>query len=293
MIYSQGRFVWYELMTTDIEAAKAFYAKVVGWGTQNASIPNLHYTLFTARGASVSGLMDLSEEARKMGVKPSWIGYVGTNDVDATADRIQRLGGIVHVPPKDIPNISRFSIVADPQMATFGLLKWLEPGRDQPVELGAPGRVGWYELLAGDWEKAFAFYSALFGWQKADAVNIGSIGTYQLFSAGEHTIGGMLTKPPIVPAPFWLYYFNIGDVDTAIRRVQTAKGQIINGPLEGSGGHWIVQCADPQGAMFALVGRRRESAVGHGPTFEVGWSSTWNELSSKGRLLVTKIAPRS
>jgi len=89
MTNSHGRFVWYELMTTDMEAAKAFYAEVVGWGTQDASMPGMAYTLFTAGGASVSGLMRLSEDARKSGLRPSWLGYVGVSDVDATADRIK------------------------------------------------------------------------------------------------------------------------------------------------------------------------------------------------------------
>ena len=138
-ISSHGRFVWYELMTTDVEAAKAFYADVVGWGTQDASMPGMAYTMFTAGSASVSGLMDLPEDARKMGARPSWIGYVGVNDVDATADRIEQLGGTVYVPPKDIPNISRFSVVADPQMATLALFKWLKPGQEQPAELEHAG----------------------------------------------------------------------------------------------------------------------------------------------------------
>ena len=183
MVNSHGHFVWYELMTTDMEAAKAFYADVVGWGTQDVSTPGMAYTLFTAGGASVSGLMDLPEDARTSGLRPSWIGYVGVNDVDAAAERIKELGGAVHVPPTDIPNISRFSIAVDPQMATIALFKWLNGGQEQPTELDAPGRVGWHELLAADWEQAWTFYRELFGWQKADA-DTGAVGTYQLFSAG-------------------------------------------------------------------------------------------------------------
>ena len=49
MVKHHGHFVWYELMTTDMEAAKAFYADVVGWGTQDASMPGMPYTLFTRR----------------------------------------------------------------------------------------------------------------------------------------------------------------------------------------------------------------------------------------------------
>lgn len=255
MVNSHGRFVWYELMTTDMMAAKAFYVEVMGWGAQDASMPGMAYALFTAGKASVTGVMDLPEDAKKIGAKPRWIGYVGVDDVDATVQRIRQLGGAVLVPPKEIPNISRYSVVADPQMAALALFKGLRPGEQQSAELGELGHVSWHELLAADWEKAFAFYSELFGWQKADA-DIGPMGTYQLFSAEGQTIGGMFTKPPTVPVPFWLYYFSIGDIDAAAKRVKAAGGQILEAPLEVPGGTWIARCTDPQGAMFALEGKR-------------------------------------
>jgi uncharacterized protein len=205
----------------------------------------------------VSGLMDLPEDARKRSAPPSWLGYVAVDDVDATAEHAKRLGGAVHVPPRDIPNVGRFSIIADPQGATLGLLfRSSNPGQDHPPELGSAGRAGWNELLATNWETAFAFYGELFGWRKAEAVPIGERGVYQLFSAGGLPIGGMFTKPPMVPVPFWLYYFNVSDIDAAAARVTASGGQILNGPMEVPGGSWIVQCRDPQGAMFALVGAR-------------------------------------
>ena len=262
MVDYHGHFVWYELTTTDVTAAKVFYARVVGWGTKDASTPGLPYTLFTVGKTSVTGLINLPEDARKMGVTPRWIGYVGLNDVDAAVDRIKRLGGTVHVPPTDMPDISRFSVVADPQMATLALVKWLNPGQRQPADLGKPGRVGWHELLAADWENAFVFYSELFGWQKAGA-DIDPMGTYQLFSAGGQTIGGMYTKPPTVQVPFWLFYFNVGDIDVAAERVRAGGGQVLEGPLEMSGGSWIARCTDPQGAMFALEGMRSHNAIGY------------------------------
>ncbi len=255
MADSHGRFVWYELTTTDMQAAKAFYAAVVGWGTRDASMAGIPYTVFTAGEVSVCGMMALPEDARKVGERPMWIGYICVDDVDATADRIKRLGGAVHVPPQDILDVSRFSVVSDPQMATFALFKLQSPGHQQLVDLRTPGGVGWHELLADDWEKAWVVYSELFGWQKANA-DIGVMGEYQQFSAGGQTIGGMLTKPPTVPASCWLYYFNVGDVDTAIKHVKAGGGQVLRGPIEVVDGNWIVECVDPQGALFALVGRR-------------------------------------
>jgi uncharacterized protein len=273
-----GRFAWYELLTTDMAGAAAFYGKVVGWGAQDASTPDLPYTLFTAGKASVSGLMALPEEGRKMGATPRWMGYVGVDDVDVVADRFKRLGGAVYVPPTT-SNIGRIAVVADPQTATLALLKGSK-SRRQLAELAKPGRVGWHELLAADWEKAFAFYGEIFGWQKADA-EIGPSDTYQLFSAGGQTIGGMFTKRAVEPLPFWLFYFNVDDIDAAGERVKAAGGEVFEGPLELPGGIWIARCTDPQGGAFALQGKR-------GPASAVGWSTEWGGFSSKGRLLVPR-----
>jgi uncharacterized protein len=269
----QARFAWYELLTTDVAAAKAFYGEVVGWGVRDVSTPDLAYTLFTAGAAPVSGLMDLPEDARRMGAAPRWVGYVAVDDVDATVEQIKGLGGAVYVAPTHT-NIGRISVVADPQTATLALVSGLKPGQPQPAEFGKPGHVGWHELLAADWEEAFAFYSALFGWQKADA-DIGPTDsyptdTYQLFSAGGQTIGGMLTKQAVEPVPFWLYYFNIGDLDAA-------GGKIFESPLELPGGSWIARCIDPQGGMFALQGTRSQDGI--------AWSANWGGISSRGRLV--------
>jgi predicted enzyme related to lactoylglutathione lyase len=262
VVGSHGRFVWYELITTDVAAAKAFYTKVIGWGAWDAPLPGKPYTFFTVGGATVGGLIELTEDERRKEIQPSWLGYVGVDDVDAAADRIKRMGGAVHVTPTNIADISRFSVVSDPQAARLALLKWLKPVQERPADSGAPGRIGWHELLAADRETALAFYTELFGWQKADS-DMDTMGTYQLFSAAGDIIGGMLTKPQTIPVPFWLYYFNVSDIDAAAQRVKIEGGQILAGPVEVPGGSWVVVCIDVQGAKFALEGARRRKAVGY------------------------------
>ena len=79
--------------------------------------------------------------------------------------------------------------------------------------------------MAADGEKAWTFYKEVFGWQRAQA-EIGETGTYQLFSAGDQTMGGIVTKASVVPSPCWLYYFNVGDINSATLRVKTAGGQM-------------------------------------------------------------------
>ena len=258
---NDGHFIWYELTTTDAEAAKAFYTSVVGWGTRDASAPGARYTLFTAADAAVGGLIGLSEEARKMGAQPRWTGYVGVDDVDATVAQLKRLGGVVYVPPTDIPDVSRFAVVADSEKATFALLKWRHPEQQQSAA-ALPGVVAWHDLLAANTQRAFDFYRQLLGWQRADGAT-GAVGAYQLFAVDGQTIGGITVKPPRAPLPFWLHYFYVADVDAAAARVKACGGHIIEGPVEAPGGNRIAYCVDPQGAMFALSGQGRKKVQGY------------------------------
>jgi predicted enzyme related to lactoylglutathione lyase len=257
-----GRFAWYELTTTDVESARSFYTKVIGWQVLDASAPGRPYMLFTAGPALVGGLLLLTRQARETGARSGWIGYVEVNDVDSTADRVRQLGGAVHVKPTDVADVSRFCIFTDPQTARLAALKWRRPTQGQSPALGARGHVCWHELLAAKEDKALDFYADLLGWQRAET-ETAETGTYQMFSAGGETIGGVISKPPAISTPFWLYYFLVGDVDAGARRGMAGGGRVLHGPVELSDGSWIVQCADPQGAVFALAGTRGEKAIGY------------------------------
>jgi predicted enzyme related to lactoylglutathione lyase len=278
-----GRFVWYELLTTDIAAAKAFYSSVVGWGAQNASTPDLAYTLFTAGEAPVSGLMELPQDALNSGAMPRWVGYVAVDDADAIAERIKRLGGTLYVPPTD-SNIGRIAVVTDPQTATFALVEGLRHGHTESGDMGEAGRVGWHELQAADRSKAFAFYREVFDWRETDA-KIGPSPSYHVLAAGGRTIGGMLTKHASAPVPFWLYYFNVGDIDVALRRVEDGGGRVVMGPHELPGNSGIARCIDPQGAMFALQGPRTQDRTKRLPDPDIAFSSDWGAISSRGKLV--------
>jgi uncharacterized protein len=147
-------------------------------------------------------------------------------------------------------------------MATFVLVKGRDPG---PTSLPGPsalGRVGWHELFAANWETAFVFYNELFGWEKKD-IDAGPTGAYQQFSAKGETIGAMSNMPPTMTLPFWLYYFNIDDIQAAAKRVRASGGQVLYGPIEVPGGAWIVHCMDPQGAVFGLLNRPERKPIGY------------------------------
>jgi uncharacterized protein len=200
--------------------------------------------------------MLLPDEACQAGARPGWVGYIYADDVDAATEGVRQAGGAVHRAPADIPEVGRFSVVADPQGAMFMLFK-PSGGDNSPAPAGTPGHVGWHELYASDWRSAFDFYAGQFGWTKADAMDMGPMGTYQLFAAGGDPIGGMMNKPDGIPSPAWLFYFNVAQADATVARVTDRGGQILNGPHQVPGGSWIVQCMDPQGAMFALAAPSR------------------------------------
>jgi uncharacterized protein len=251
------KFVWYDLLTSDVNAAESFYAKVIGWEAKDAGVPGRPYTLLSAGPVMVAGVMPVPADGPAAGARPVWTGYVGVDDVDAYAARIKAAGGSICRAPEDIPHVGRFAIVADPHGATFALFSAASEPPPTPEPGATPGRIGWHELYAGDLDSDFAFYSDLFGWNKTEAMDMGPMGTYQLFSMGDSPTGGMMNRPPHIPAPFWLFYFNVDAVDAAVERVKEGGGQVMNGPMQVPGGSWIVQAADPQGAMFAFVGTQR------------------------------------
>lgn len=249
-----GRFCWYELGTTDRAGAEAFYKKVVGWKTKPFPGSPMPYTLWVAGDREVGGLMDLPEEARKMGAPPHWMGYVAVDDADAIVNRAKGLGATVYVPPTDIPNVGRFAILADPTGAAFAVIKGTpQPGQTPSLPSGEkPGEVGWHELYTSDPDKAWAFYESLFGWRKTEAMDMGPDGIYQMYAKGEKTLGGYMKKPAQMPMSAWCYYFTVPELPPAVEAIKTSGGTIANGPMQVPGGGWIVQAIDPQGAYFAL-----------------------------------------
>ncbi len=257
-----NRFVWYELTTADMEGAKAFYTRVLGWEAADVPSPGKPYVLFTTGDTPVAGMMQLPGDAVSGGAVPQWIGYVAVDDVDDAAARVEKLGGVVHLPPTDVMGISRFSIVADPQRGTLALVKAREGGSPQaPTQADAPGHVGWHELHALDLEAALTFYLPLFGWGQASAP-AGAADGAQLFSAGGETIGGMFKGPEDTGSSIWLYYFNVHGIGGVVKRVEAAGGQVLDGPLPLPGGVQIAHCRDPQGAIFALIDKRVQVTVG-------------------------------
>ena len=255
---SQGRFIWYELGTKDLDAATRFYTAVVGWKTKNAGQPDMRYEVLnppsTPDGMGIGGMMQYPPQMAANA--PQWNGYVSVDDVDAFAARVTKHGGAICQPPTDIPNVGRFAFVNDPQGASFYLFKPNGATQAPPPPDITPGYVGWRELVTSDWKAAFTFYSELFGWAKGGAVEMGAVhGTYQLFSSGEGQMSGMMNNGAVGGGPpMWRYYFSVPSVAAAAERVKAEGGTIVTPPHEVPGGGWISTGTDPQGGSFAVTG---------------------------------------
>lgn len=243
-----GRNVWFDLMTTDPQGARAFYGEVLGWTT--TSWPGSDYDMWSNAGVQLGGIMRLPDDA---GAPPHWIGYVATRNVDETAKRAQQLGGKVLVPGTDIPGAGRFAVLQDPQGAAFAVH---QSGSEYEAPDGSKvGNFAWCELNTTDWDAAWRFYAELFGWKATRSMDMGpELGTYFMFgTAADASMGGMSNAAASMHAPpHWLYYVNVASCAETVRRIEQRGGKVLNGPMEIPGG-WIVQAQDPQGAMFAVT----------------------------------------
>ncbi len=248
-----SRFVWYELMTGDVAAAAAFYSQVVGWRAEDSGMPGVDYTLLKVGDAQVAGMMPTPAELKAIGAPSAWRGYIAVDDVDAVEARLLQLGGKVVRPADDIPGVGRFASVADPQGAPFVLFKPLPGDAPAMPAPDAPGTTGWHELRAMDGPSAFDFYATLFGWTKGQALDMGPMGTYQLFDIAGVSSGAVMTKMPDAPRPEWRYYFTVAAIDAAARRIADLGGRVTMEPQQVPTGHWVLHGVDPQGAVFALT----------------------------------------
>ncbi|RDI58807.1 VOC family protein [Microvirga subterranea] len=260
MTNQHGDFIWYELMTTEADAAAAFYGAVLGWQARPAEGSVRGYNIFGVGGADVGGLMTIPPEDCDTGMQPGWLGYIAVRDVDAAAAEILDAGGRQYVPPTDIPGVGRFALVADPQGVPFYVMRGAMDGTSASFSQEKTGHCHWNELATSDPAAALAFYGARFGWEKGDAMPMGEMGDYQFITHHGTTIGAVMKRMPDGPRPAWTFYFGVEDIDAAASAVLGNGGTIHYGPAEVPGGVFIVVAGDPQGAMFGAVGPRKAQA---------------------------------
>ena len=258
-----GGFIWYELMTPDPIAAKAFYDSVVGWSIGSDTVaPGLEYRMIgRSDGGNAGGVLTLDAAMAANGARPCWLGYVAVGDVDDTVAKATAAGATVLMPAWDQPGVGRLAMIADPQGAPLYLMDALPP-EDPALASDAfspeqPQHVRWNELSTTDSDAAIAFYTALFGWEQQGEMDMGEMGAYRFIQHDGVGIGAVMPKMPQMPASLWTYYIGVDDIDRAAAAITGSGGTILNGPMEIPGGEFALNALDPQQAAFGLVGPRK------------------------------------
>lgn len=266
MANKHGDFIWYELLTSDADAAGDFYGKVVGWTSTHSGQPEMDYRFFSSGDGSdtkagVGGYMAITPEMAQGGARPAWVGYLLVDDVDVSAASIAAAGGSVLMPPMDIDGVGRMAMVADPQGAPFYIMKGASDEASHSFAATEPkvGHCAWNELATSDPEAAKDFYSGQFRWVTGGSMDMGPMGSYDFMKVGDDrafNIGAVYTKVPEDPDSHWLFYFRVPDIDKAIEMITTNGGRILQDPVEIPDGGFSIVAYDPQGAAFGLVGAR-------------------------------------
>ena len=250
----KGRIVWHDLFTPDRPVSMAFYERVTGW-----TFVTEHADDFAWGGGEKDFVLAfLGDEAGAgiaeipKGQRDGWIPYVEVADVNATAERGERLGGTIVRPPFDVPGVGRNCLLRDPLGALVGVSisrhGFPAPERQFGDEVYWSNRAAFPD----------GFYADLFGWQVSPREN-DLAGQSVRQESGARVAVVIGADAAAASDGAWLPGIRTTDLDAAIGRAQALAGVVVGNAMESSGGPSFVTLRDPNGALFALQGPTAES----------------------------------
>jgi len=230
-----AKFCRFELRTTDVEAARVFYPRILGH--DRAVIWPLH------------------EQALARGAKPHWLGYLGVDDVDLATARFVERGATALGPAPPTVSGDRAVVLRDPGGAIVALSTPPSQSSEPAVE------VGWHVLNTNDVARATSNYCELFGWALTSPIDLGAEGTFQQFAWQQDgqsvgALAGIAERPGV--HPHWLFFFEVDALEPALTATRAAGGSTL-APITLPSGVRMSVCEDPRGAAFALRERERKN----------------------------------
>lgn len=252
--YVSGCPVWIDLGSPDIDAAAAFYSRVLGWTFASAGPEAGGYGFFQLDGKTVAAVGPLTEE----GSSSAWTVYFHTPDADITAKTVEQAGGVVRFPPMDVFDAGRMAGFTAPDGAQFAV--W-QPSRTKGLDLVSEnGSLVWAELHTNDAATARSFYRKVFDWDAEDNPVPGGM-TYTVLSTSgrgqEGSFGGVFESTEEMRAagakPHWLPYFAVEDADVVVAAVRSAGGRVLMPATTMEGVGRMAALADPFGAAFSIL----------------------------------------
>jgi predicted enzyme related to lactoylglutathione lyase len=250
--YAPGVPSWVDLGTPDPAVAATFYGQLFGWTIDEGPAEAGGYRMAMLRGQPVAGIAPLMHPG-----PPSWMTYVNVESVDAVLAKVPDNGGQVLAAGMDVMDVGRMGVLADPLGAVISL--W-QPGTHPGAGLvNEPGTYGWSELLTTDVDKSKTFYGAVLGWG-AETHGHDEQSAYTEWKVNGESVGGLMQKPPMMPAempPFWAVYFVVEDADAAVAAASSLGGTLTMGPMDIEPGR-IAVIIDPTGATFSVMALKPE-----------------------------------
>jgi uncharacterized protein len=242
---------WIDLATTDLAAARDFYAQLFGWQTQIAPEPEAQgYTLFLKDGKHAAGVGAVPTPDQP----PTWTMYVATDDAKAVAAKVEGAGGKILVPPMDVLDFGRMAVFADTSGAVFAV--WQAGTHPGGEIFNQPNTYTWSELNCREPEAGKQFYGHVFGW----TANTRQVGPFSVstFSLNGAPVGGMVEMAadmwPADTPSHWMNYVAVSDTDAAVAKVKQLGGGASLEPIDIEPGRFAV-VTDPQGAFLAVIAR--------------------------------------
>ncbi len=242
--------VWVDLSSTDAAAARRYYSKLFGWEINVEPDPAAGgYAMANVQGKSVAGIGPTQDPHGHS----AWMLYVGTDDADATAKKVESAGGKVVAPPFDVMTHGRMAVFQDAGGAFLSV--WQPRDMSGAALKGVPNTFAWAELNARGVESSRPFYLQVFGWTERTSEMGEGAPPYTEFQVDGVSIAGAMEMPAPVPADVpnhWLIYFGVDDVDRAFKTATDEGGRGLAGPQDFPGGRFAV-LEDPQGAVFGIL----------------------------------------
>jgi predicted enzyme related to lactoylglutathione lyase len=252
--YEPGVPSWVDLGSPDPQRAADFYGALFGWEAPEGPPESGGYRVAMIGDRAVAGIGQQQNPG-----PPVWATYIAVESADDAAAKVAAAGGQTLLPPMDVLDVGRMAVFADPVGAVFSV--W-QAGTHPGAELvNEPGTWSWSELLTTDLDASKRFYGEVFGWT-ANTQGAGPMGEYTEWQAAGRSVGGMMQKPPMLPAevpPFWAVYFSVTDADAAVARITELGGSVMVPPTDIEPGRFAA-VSDPTGAAFNVIALKPELA---------------------------------
>jgi len=249
--HTPGRWVWGDLVTSDVAAAADFYGKVFGWTfeTYGGEDDRDTYTLALADGLPIGGLV-FDQRAMKGDVPSArWIGLISVADVQAAANAVTQGGGKVVVKPTMLGERGETAVFQDPEGTLFGVVR--STNGDPADYVGDLNEWVWIDLWTADVDQATKFYGAVAGYTALPLEQEGLRSGAHLVS-GNYVRAGVMQKQDAGVSAVWLPYLRVADAKAATEMARAAGGKVVREPVN-LGRAIVAILADPTGAPVGIA----------------------------------------